>query len=132
VSAWTSSCPHQESNPDRRSRSPSLYRLSYPGSLLGPNIILSTLFSDTLNLCSSLGVSHQVLRICEKRATLQLILFVGFQETKIWKDSEENVIRLSPNLIYPNSEYTYYLLLLYPNILILPQCRKTFINCQTR
>jgi hypothetical protein len=29
-------------------------------SLLGPNILLSTLFSNTLNLCSSLGVRVQV------------------------------------------------------------------------
>jgi hypothetical protein len=28
---------------------------------LGPNILLSTLFSDTLNLCSSLSVRDQVL-----------------------------------------------------------------------
>ena len=29
-------------------------------SLLGPNILLSTLFSNTLSLCSSLNVSNQV------------------------------------------------------------------------
>jgi hypothetical protein len=29
-------------------------------SLLGPNILLSTLFSNTLNLCSSLSVRYQV------------------------------------------------------------------------
>jgi hypothetical protein len=28
--------------------------------MLGPNILLSTLFSDTLNLCSSLNVRDQV------------------------------------------------------------------------
>jgi hypothetical protein len=28
--------------------------------LLGPNILLSTLFSNTLNLCSSLNMKHQV------------------------------------------------------------------------
>jgi hypothetical protein len=27
---------------------------------LGPNILLSTLFSDTLNLCSSVNVTDQV------------------------------------------------------------------------
>jgi hypothetical protein len=37
-------------------------RLHYPvaSSLLGPNILLSTLFSNTLSLCSSLSVRHQV------------------------------------------------------------------------
>jgi hypothetical protein len=29
-------------------------------SLLGPNILLNTLFSETLSLCSSLKVRHQV------------------------------------------------------------------------
>jgi hypothetical protein len=29
-------------------------------SLLGPNILLRTLFSNTLSLCSSLSVRHQV------------------------------------------------------------------------
>jgi hypothetical protein len=29
-------------------------------SLLGPNILLNTLFSNTLSLCSSLNVSDQV------------------------------------------------------------------------
>ena len=31
-----------------------------PSSLLGPNILLSTVFSNTLNLCSSLSVNDQV------------------------------------------------------------------------
>jgi len=33
---------------------------SSPASLLGPNILLSTLFSKTLNLCSSLSVGDKV------------------------------------------------------------------------
>jgi hypothetical protein len=34
----------------------SLLQSPAPSSLLGPNILPSTLFSDTLNLCSSLNV----------------------------------------------------------------------------
>ena len=36
-------------------------------SLLGPNILLSTLFSDTLNLRSSLNVSDQIIHHCNLR-----------------------------------------------------------------
>jgi hypothetical protein len=46
-----------------RSLSSSLYSFHYSSvtsSLLGPNILLSTLFSNTLNLCSCLGVGDQV------------------------------------------------------------------------
>jgi hypothetical protein len=45
-----------------RSLSSSLYSLLYSpvaSSLLGPNILLSTLFSNTLSLCSSLSVRDQ-------------------------------------------------------------------------
>jgi len=34
-------------------------------SLLGPNILLNTLFSNTLSLCSSLSVSDQVSHPCQ-------------------------------------------------------------------
>jgi hypothetical protein len=46
-----------------RSLSSSLCILLYSpvtSSLLGPNIVLSTLFSNTLSLCSSLSVRDQV------------------------------------------------------------------------
>jgi hypothetical protein len=46
-----------------RSLSSSLCSLLYSpvaSSLLGPNILLSTLFSNTLSLCSSLSVRNQV------------------------------------------------------------------------
>jgi hypothetical protein len=38
----------------------SLLHSPVPSSLLGPNILLSTLFSNTLSLCSSLSVRDQV------------------------------------------------------------------------
>ena len=46
-----------------RSLSPSFYSFLHSpvtSSLLGPNILLSALFSNTLSLCSSLNVSDQV------------------------------------------------------------------------
>jgi hypothetical protein len=46
-----------------RSFSSSLYSFFHSpvtSSLLGPNILLYNLFSNTLNLCSSLNVSDQV------------------------------------------------------------------------
>ena len=38
----------------------SFHHSSVTSSLLGPNIFFSTLFSNTLNLCSSLYVSNQI------------------------------------------------------------------------
>jgi hypothetical protein len=51
--------------------------LHYPGtsSLLGSNILLSTLFSNTLSLRSSLDVSDQVIHqwtVCLKRVNILL------------------------------------------------------------
>jgi hypothetical protein len=40
---------------------------SFISSLLGPNILLSTLFSNTLNLCSSLDVRDRVLHSFKTR-----------------------------------------------------------------
>jgi hypothetical protein len=42
-----------------------LLQPSATSSLLGPNFLLSILFSDTLNLCSSLSVRHQVSHLCK-------------------------------------------------------------------
>jgi hypothetical protein len=46
-----------------------LYSLLHPcvaSSILGPNILLSTLFSNTLSLCSSLSVREIVPQLFEK------------------------------------------------------------------
>jgi len=42
----------------------------FTSSLLGPNILLNTLFSNTLNQCSSLNVSGQVSHPYKKQAKL--------------------------------------------------------------
>jgi hypothetical protein len=39
---------------------PSCHFIPHPSVLLGPNILLSVLFSNTLNLCSSLNLRDQV------------------------------------------------------------------------
>jgi hypothetical protein len=44
-------------------------------SLRGPNILLSTLFSDTLNPCSSLSARDQVLHPYKKWVKLQFCIF---------------------------------------------------------
>jgi hypothetical protein len=48
-----------------------------PGTLsvFGPNILLSTLFTNTLSLCSSLNVRYQVLHRFRKKAKLQSCIF---------------------------------------------------------
>ena len=65
-----------------RSLSSSLCSFLHPSltpSLLGPNILLSTLFSNTLSQCSSLSVSDQVLhpyKIAGKIIVLYILLFM--------------------------------------------------------
>ena len=54
-------------------------------SLLGPNILLSTLFSNILNLRSSLNVSYQVSRQCKtkgKITALYILIFI-FLDSKL-------------------------------------------------
>jgi hypothetical protein len=47
---------HHRQNPLDFNSLCSFLKLSVTSFLLGPNILLSTLFSNTLNLCSSLNV----------------------------------------------------------------------------
>jgi hypothetical protein len=49
----------------------SLLHSPVTSSLLGPNIPLSTLFSNTLSLCSSLSVRDQVSHPYKKQVKLQ-------------------------------------------------------------
>ena len=59
--------------------------LHYPvsSSLLGPNILPSTLFSDTFSLCSSLSVSGQVSHPYQTAGNIKfqyiLVLYFGYQ-----------------------------------------------------
>jgi hypothetical protein len=71
--------------------------------LLGPNILLSTLFSYVLNLCSLLSVTDQVSHPYETRCRIMVmyILIVKFLERRREaKDSEQNGSKHSLNLIY--------------------------------
>ena len=47
-------------------------------SLLGPNILLSTIFFNTLNLRSSLNVSNQVSHPYKKKGTIIVLYFLIF------------------------------------------------------
>ena len=58
------------------SRSRSLLQSHIATLLLSPNTSLSTPFLDTLNLCSSLNVTDQVLHLC-KRRNKQLVLHIS-------------------------------------------------------
>jgi hypothetical protein len=48
-------------------------------SVLSPNILLSTLFSNTLSLCSSLSVRYQVILLYYKSSNMLLLVFVHNQ-----------------------------------------------------
>jgi hypothetical protein len=62
----------------------SLLHYRVASSLLGPNILLSTLFSNTLSLCSSLSVRDQVshpYKITGKIILLYTLIFVFLVST---------------------------------------------------
>jgi hypothetical protein len=68
----------------------------------GPNILLSTLFSNTLNLCSSPSTKHQVSqphKVAGKIVILHILMFKFLERRREDKDSEENGIKHSPNLM---------------------------------
>jgi phosphate starvation-inducible membrane PsiE len=70
-----------------KSRSSSLCNYLYSpvtSSLLGPNILLSTLFSNTLSLCSSLYARDQVShphRITENIFVFYILIFKFFDSS---------------------------------------------------
>jgi hypothetical protein len=53
-------------------------------SLFGPNILLSTLFSNTLSLCSSLNVGDLVLHPYRTTGKIIVILIFMFFDRKFW------------------------------------------------
>jgi hypothetical protein len=81
----------------------SLLRLPASSFLLGPNILLSTLFSNTLNLWSSLSVRDQISHSYKTTGTIMFFFiyfnFYVFREETGRQDSEKNGSKHSPNLI---------------------------------
>jgi len=71
-------------------------------SLLDPNIVLSTLFSNTHDLCSSLSVRHQVSHLYKKNSKIMVLYVLIFKFLKIIqkKNYVQNGSKHSLNLIY--------------------------------
>jgi hypothetical protein len=65
--------------------------------LLGPNILLSTLFSDTLNLCSSVNAIYQVYNHAK-----QQVKYICFIITVFRKDTGRQKTKLHGNKYSPN------------------------------
>jgi hypothetical protein len=70
----------------------SLLQLPATSSLLGPNVLLSTLFTDTLNLSSSLSVSNQVQHLygtTGKILVLNILIFTFLErrqeDKRLWR-----------------------------------------------
>ena len=84
-----------------RSLSSSLFiffHSSLTSSLLDPNILLNTLFSNTLSLCSSLNVSHQVshpYKTTEYKIIVLCILLHLFLDSNLW---DKRFCRMIANL----------------------------------
>ena len=68
---------------------------SVTSSLLGPNILLNTLFSDTLSLRSSLSVSDHVSHPHKTtgKITVLYIIIVKFLDSKKYKYRKNNLVR---------------------------------------
>jgi len=75
---------------------------SYHSSLLGPNILLSAMFSNTLNLCSSFSVKDQVsnsYKTAGKIMVLYILIFKFFERRRKTRDPELNGSKCSPKLM---------------------------------
>jgi hypothetical protein len=80
-----------------------LYNFSYcpvTSSPLGPNILLSTLFSNTLSLYTSLNVRDQVSHPCKRTGRI-VVLYILSSQTAGGRteDPEPNGSKRSPNLV---------------------------------
>ena len=64
----------------------SLLHSPFASSLLGPNILLSTVISNTLSLCSSLNLSDQVSHLHKTSNIIFLYLFIFIFLDSKWED----------------------------------------------
>jgi hypothetical protein len=92
----------------RSSTSCSFYHPPTTSSLFGPNVLLSTLFSNTLSLCSSLNVRDNVShphRTTGKIIILYILMFTflyGTREDKsFWAEWQEAFATLTSGLCQP-------------------------------
>jgi hypothetical protein len=53
-------------------------------SVLGPNILLSTLFSNTLSLCSFLDIRHQVSHAYKTTGSIMVLYILTFKFPDSW------------------------------------------------
>jgi hypothetical protein len=75
-------------------------------SLCGPNILLSSLFSNSLSLCSSLNVKNQVSHPYRTKGKITVLYILIFTFAKCWKVAGSNpdeVIGFFFNLPNPSS-----------------------------
>jgi hypothetical protein len=80
-------------------------------SLFGLNILLNTLFSNTLSLCSSLNVRDQVSHICkttDKIIILQILIFLSLDSRRTLNSSGEKI-----NLVQKYSQFYTFLDIYY-------------------
>jgi hypothetical protein len=93
---------------------------SAPSSILGRNILLSTLFSDTVNLYSSLSVRDQVSHPCKTTKLWLCFSLQVLREETGRQDFEQNGSKHSPNLICSLflHECNFDLVVSFPNIWI--------------
>ena len=80
----------------------SLFHSSVNSSILGPNIVLSTLYSNTLSLLSSLNVRHRVSHphIATSKIIILCLNFYIFVQQTGRRKSAMNASKHSPTSLY--------------------------------
>jgi hypothetical protein len=99
-------------------RSSSLCSLLQPpatSSLLGPNILFSTLFSNTLNLCSSLSVRDQVSHQHPYKTTRKIMdLYISILNFLQKGQKDKNSAFSELNLLWISSWMQFWFLTIVP------------------
>jgi uncharacterized membrane protein len=75
-------------------------------SLIGPNILLSTLFSNTLNLCSSLNVRDQVSHPYKTTGKIIILLILNYGEVVKIDNLQQCVTHQIIELIYRRHKWS--------------------------